>query len=161
MFEIDGGKLLIIGIVALVVIGPKELPAVLRQVGQAIARLRRMAAEFQGQFMQAMREAELDDVQKDIVGKVDVDGLNPFASVRKEIASVKSDLQAALDPRIGNGVAATPVDPAPPQPSAAVEATATIEAAPATSEAPPASADAANSQGANPPIHPAGQGGTA
>ena len=64
MFDIDSGKLLIIGIVALVVIGPKELPGVLRQVGNALGKVRRMAAEFQGQFMEAMRESELEELKR-------------------------------------------------------------------------------------------------
>src|SRR5437868_11845043 len=64
MFDISWGKLVIIGVVALLVIGPKELPAVLRQLGQAMAKIRRMAAEFQGQFQDAMREAEMADLKK-------------------------------------------------------------------------------------------------
>jgi len=64
MFDISWGKLVIIGVVALLVIGPKELPAVLRQLGQAMAKIRRMAAEFQGQFQEAMREAEMADLKK-------------------------------------------------------------------------------------------------
>ena len=66
MFDLDAGKLIIIGIVALVVIGPKELPRVMRQVGQAIGKLRRMAADFQGQFMDAMKEADIEDLKKEI-----------------------------------------------------------------------------------------------
>jgi sec-independent protein translocase protein TatB len=65
MFDIGWGELLVIGIVALVVIGPKELPGVVRTIGQSIAKLRRMAADFQHQFNEAMREAELADLQKD------------------------------------------------------------------------------------------------
>lgn len=101
MFDIDGGKLLIIGIVALVVIGPKELPGVMRQVGQAIAKLRRMAAEFQGQFMEAMREAELDELRKDVtkMAKVDLDGLDPFDTVKKDVAATKADIESALEVR--------------------------------------------------------------
>jgi Tat protein translocase TatB subunit len=71
MFDIDSGKLLIIGIVALVVIGPKELPGVLRQVGNALGKVRRMAAEFQGQFMEAMRESELEELKKDVQKMID------------------------------------------------------------------------------------------
>ena len=67
MFDFDAGKLIIIGVVALIVIGPKELPRVLRQLGQAYSKMRRMAADFQGQFMEAMREAELDDIGPDVV----------------------------------------------------------------------------------------------
>jgi sec-independent protein translocase protein TatB len=107
MFDIDGGKLLIIGIVALVVIGPKELPGVMRQVGQAIARLRRMAAEFQGQFMDAMREAELDELRKDVtnLAKVDMNGLDPFDAMKKDVAATKADIESALEVRA--------VEPAP------------------------------------------------
>jgi sec-independent protein translocase protein TatB len=61
MFEFDAGKFVIIGIVALIVIGPKELPRVMRQVGQMVAKLRRLSAEFQAQFMDAMREADLQE----------------------------------------------------------------------------------------------------
>jgi|ERR1043165_1249147 sec-independent protein translocase protein TatB len=64
MFDISWGKLVIIGVVALIVIGPKELPTVLRTVGQWMGKIRRMAAEFQGQFQEAMREAEMADLKK-------------------------------------------------------------------------------------------------
>jgi sec-independent protein translocase protein TatB len=63
MFDFDVGKLFIIGIVALIVIGPKELPRVLRQVGQAVAKLRRVSADFQKQFMDAMHEADMADLK--------------------------------------------------------------------------------------------------
>ncbi len=94
MFDFDAGKLLVIGVVALIVIGPKELPRVLRQVGQAIGKLRRMAAEFQTQFMDAMKEADLEDLRKEAAklaeaGKVNVD-FNP-------VATLKSDLTSALE----------------------------------------------------------------
>src|SRR2546430_17592609 len=66
MFDFDAGKLIIVGIVALIVIGPKELPRVMLQVGQAAAKMRGMAAEFRSQFMDAMREAEIDDINSDV-----------------------------------------------------------------------------------------------
>src|SRR3954471_13644099 len=64
MFDISWGKLVIIGVVALLVIGPKELPMVLRTVGQWMSKIRRMASEYQGQFQDAMREAEMADIKK-------------------------------------------------------------------------------------------------
>src|ERR1700677_5011277 len=71
MFDLDAGKMLVFGIVALAVIPPKDLPRVLRTVGQYVGRMRRMAAEFQGQFMDAMEEAEkaadLESVKKEFV----------------------------------------------------------------------------------------------
>ena len=73
MFDIAWGELVVIGVVALVVIGPKELPGVLRAVGHWTTKVRRMAAEFQGQFQEAMREAEMADLKKE------VDNLNSAA----------------------------------------------------------------------------------
>jgi sec-independent protein translocase protein TatB len=65
MFDIGWSELLVIGVVALVVIGPKEWPGVVRTIAQNIAKLRRMASDFQGQFTDAMREMELADLKKD------------------------------------------------------------------------------------------------
>jgi len=76
MFDFGAGELVVIGVVALVAIGPKELPGLLRTVGQAVGKLRRMAGDFQGQFNDAMREAELADAQKMISDlKKDVSGI--------------------------------------------------------------------------------------
>jgi len=88
MFDFDVGKLLIFGIVALVVIPPKDLPRVMRAAGQIMAKMRRMAAEFQSQFMEAMREAELDSV------KAELD------SVKKELVELErsAKIDAAVDP---------------------------------------------------------------
>jgi sec-independent protein translocase protein TatB len=66
MFDFSWGELLLIGVVALIVIGPKELPGVLRMVGQWVGKIRRMAAEFQSQFHEAMREAEMADLKKQV-----------------------------------------------------------------------------------------------
>ncbi len=64
MFDIGWSELVLIGVVALIAIGPKELPGVLRMVGQWMGKARKMAAEFQGQFQEAMREAEMADLKK-------------------------------------------------------------------------------------------------
>ena len=64
MFDIGWSELLDIAVVALIVIGPKELPTVLRTVGQWTTKIRRMAGEFQSQFQEALREAEMADLKK-------------------------------------------------------------------------------------------------
>ncbi len=64
MFDIGWGELVVIGVVALIAIGPKELPTVLRTIGQYMGKVRRMANEFQGQFQEALREAEVADLKK-------------------------------------------------------------------------------------------------
>jgi sec-independent protein translocase protein TatB len=66
MFDIGWSELVVIGVVALIAIGPKELPGVLRMAGQWIGKVRRMAAEFQGQFQEALREAEMEDLKKQV-----------------------------------------------------------------------------------------------
>lgn len=94
MFDIGWGELLVIGIVALVVIGPKELPSLLRTMGQGMAKLRRMASEFQGQFQEAMREAELADLKKEADKLTEsAMSMNPLTQVEK----IGDDLQKALD----------------------------------------------------------------
>ena len=91
MFDIGWGELVVIGIVALIAIGPKELPTVLRTLGQFMGKVRRMANEFQGQFQEAMREAEMADLKKhaeDIKSSVgDLANFNPIANTQKEIES--------------------------------------------------------------------------
>ena len=57
MFDISWGELILIGMVALIAIGPKELPGALRTLGQWMTKIRRMASDFQSQFQEAMREA--------------------------------------------------------------------------------------------------------
>jgi sec-independent protein translocase protein TatB len=66
MFDIGWSEIVVIGVVALIVIGPKELPAVLRAIGQWTTKIRRMAGEFQSQFQEAMREAEMADLKKQV-----------------------------------------------------------------------------------------------
>src|ERR1700742_95829 len=64
MFDIGWSELALIAVVAWVAIGPKELPGVLRTVGQWAGKIRRMASEFQGQFQEALREAEMGDLKE-------------------------------------------------------------------------------------------------
>ena len=62
MFDIGWSEFVLIAVVALIAIGPKELPGVLRTVGQWMGKARKMAAEFQSQFQEAMKEAEMADL---------------------------------------------------------------------------------------------------
>ena len=135
MFDIDSGKLLIIAIIALVVIGPKELPGVLRQVGLALGKVRRMAAEFQGQFMEAMRETELEELKKDVQKMSDSAHFNfdPLADVKSQLEDVSSQVETSLAAPIA------PVESADlpaPEPTLAAEPAPEQIAAPEASPAP-------------------------
>ena len=92
MFDIGWTELLVIAVVAVVVVGPKDLPRALRAVGRWTGKVKRMARDFQGQFNEALREAELESVKKDIeeVGRID-----PLAEVRKEVTEVDKSLKTA------------------------------------------------------------------
>ena len=84
MFDIGWSELVVIGVVALIAIGPKELPGVLRTVGQWMGKIRRMASEFQGQFQEAMREAEMADLKKQVDEMTNAaTGLHQLRSARR------------------------------------------------------------------------------
>lgn len=107
MFDLSWSELLLIAAIALVVIGPKELPRVLRTIGQSLTKLRRMAGEFQSQFNAAMREAELDEIRNNVQQMQDAArsvtssplssaALNPFRAVRDELRdAVRMPLDAS------------------------------------------------------------------
>ena len=89
MFDFDASKLLIVGVIALIFIPSKDLPRVLRQVGQFVSKARRMASEFQGQFMDAMREADVADLKREAQklaesARVDV-GLDSITDLRSHV----------------------------------------------------------------------------
>ena len=66
MFDIGWSELLVIAVVAIVVVGPKDLPKLMRGFGHYAGKLRRAASDFQRQFEEAMRESEIDEVRKAI-----------------------------------------------------------------------------------------------
>jgi sec-independent protein translocase protein TatB len=115
MFGIGWSEFVVIGVVALIAIGPKELPGVLRMVGQSLGKIRRMANEFQGQFQEAMREAEMADVRKELddlsKSATDIGNIDPVADANagREIDRVVSEGAADVTP-----VEVTPVEVTPP-----------------------------------------------
>jgi sec-independent protein translocase protein TatB len=139
MFDIGWSEFALIAVVALIAIGPKELPGVLRMVGQWMGKARKMAAEFQGQFQEAMREAEMADLKKSFDEvKEAASGFttgNLMTSLEKDVSSalriddVDKPVQAATDtPAID-----PPAIPATSQ-AAAPETSAQASAPPAASE---------------------------
>jgi sec-independent protein translocase protein TatB len=129
MFDIGWSELLLIGIVALIAIGPKELPGALRTLGQWMAKVRRMASEFQNQFHEAMREAELADLKKEVdemaTKAQSYAHFDPIDDIRKDIekaASPPPDLDTLTDTAASPPpAAAPPAATAPESPPAATE----------------------------------------
>jgi len=145
MFEIGWSEILLIAIVAIVVIGPKDLPRVMRAVGQWAGKAKRMSREFQAQFKEALREAELEGVRNDIT---DIMATDPLKDVKTEMAKVETGLRTDLS---GSGApmttAAAPAEPVSPAAGLPLAVTPEVEtaAAPVASEnaEPPAAVKAA------------------
>lgn len=98
MLDISWTEFLLIGVVALIVIGPKELPAVLRTLGQWTRKVRSMAADFQNQFQEAMREAEMADLKKDIDDITSgIKSFDPLKDVRADVEAAGRDIQSSLE----------------------------------------------------------------
>src|ERR1700689_5388952 len=98
MFDISWTEFLLIGIVALIVIGPKELPGVLRTLGQWTRKVRSMAGDFQNQFQEAMREAEMADLKKEVDDLAhDFKHFDPLKSVRDDVEAAGKDIERSFD----------------------------------------------------------------
>src|SRR4051794_32154479 len=135
MFDIGWSELVVIAVVALIAIGPKELPGVLRMVGQWMGKARKMASEFQGQFQEAMREAEMADLKKSFdevkEAATGLAGGNIMTSLQKDVGDALqiADIDKPNDTAAGEAQAAsavgepvTPTTPEAPTPETFVEA---------------------------------------
>jgi sec-independent protein translocase protein TatB len=133
MFDIGWSELVVIAVVALIAIGPKELPGVLRMVGQWMGKARKMASEFQGQFQEAMREAEMADLKKSFDEVKDtataLSPANVMTSLQKDVSDAlqigdidkpATTTDAQVAGAIGEPV--TPTTPAAPTPETFAEA---------------------------------------
>ena len=97
MFDISWSEFLLIGVVALIVIGPKELPAVMRTLGQWTRKVRGMASEFQNQFQEAIREAEMADLKKEVDDLAEgVKNFDPLKEVRADVETMGENVKRSL-----------------------------------------------------------------
>lgn len=94
MFDIGWTELLVIAVVAILVVGPKDLPNMLRTLGRYAGKLRRTAGEFRDQFDEAMRESDLDDLRSTIS---EVDKYNPVSRVRNAVTESLNPLKDAAE----------------------------------------------------------------
>jgi len=137
MFGIDSPELLVIAVVALVVIGPKELPGLLRSWGKWMAQMRAMASEFRGHVDEMVRQSELDEVKKQLESGpgVDLKSLDPTRQIRSAIQEGMAEGEKAFAE--AKSTFDNPLAEPESAPQIAAEAApgAAIEAAPASSEA--------------------------
>ena len=155
MFGIDSPELLVIAVVALVVIGPKELPNMLRSWGKWMSQMRGMASEFRGHVDEMVRQSELDEVKKQLESApgLDLQALDPTKEIKNAIQEgmaegekIMADAKAQIDnplvePESAPQIAAEPALAQAAAPEPAAEPTA--EPAPVVAEAPPVAEPAA------------------
>ncbi|MFN3668631.1 MAG: Sec-independent protein translocase protein TatB [Brevundimonas sp.] len=131
---IGGFEILVIGIVALLVVGPKDLPLLMRKIGKVMARARAMANEFRSSFDEMARQSELDELRKEVEALRTGQGMHPlgaeadaaFREIRDDLnrplTSAAPTLLAAPDEWPDNGPVMTPLDPEPAaEPAATAE----------------------------------------
>lgn len=102
MFEVGYSEILVIAIVLIVVVGPKDLPKMLRAFGRMMTKFRTVSGDFRRQFDDALREAELDEVRKTISDVRNLDPRNQlreaFNPLRQATSSLKSEVENAIKP---------------------------------------------------------------
>jgi len=97
MFDIGWTEMLVISVIALLVVGPKDLPTMLRTVGQYVGKAKRMAREFQSQFDDAVRDSDLDEVRKSFE---DLKSANPTGEIGKALSPLTEaadDLKSTVE----------------------------------------------------------------
>ncbi|GLQ39171.1 hypothetical protein GCM10007908_27910 [Rhizobium albus] len=116
MLDLGWGEILVIAIVLILVVGPKDLPRVLRTFGRTMTKLRSMAGEFRSQFDEALKEAELDDVRKTVN---DARSLNPARELRDALNPLKQagdDLRSDINKAMRDKPTVAQKDPSAPAP---------------------------------------------
>ena len=94
MFDLGWGEMAVIALVAIIILGPKELPHALKTLGRAIRKVREVSREFQGHVDEMVREAELDDVRKQLE---DVKGKGITKALQEQV-DPKGEFDIRLDP---------------------------------------------------------------
>lgn len=102
--DIGGTELLIIAAVALIVVGPKDLPVLLRKLGQFVGRMRGMASEFRASFDEMARQSELDELRREVQAMRSGQFSNPVQEAADAARDVKvDDVFADIDASLSSG----------------------------------------------------------
>ncbi|MGR4866440.1 Sec-independent protein translocase protein TatB [Caulobacter sp. LARHSG274] len=123
--DIGGSELLVLAIVALIVVGPKDLPVLLRKIGQFVGKMRGMASEFRASFDEMARQSELDELRKEVQAMRSGQYIQPFKDAADAARDVGlNETFAEIDASLNSGAvqpyppAAAPESPAVAEPAA-------------------------------------------
>lgn len=108
---------LIVGVIALIVVGPKDLPVLMRKVGQFVARMRAMAAEFRASFDEIARQSELDELRREVEAMRAGQVMRGAVGLGPETDQLFDDIHAELNPTQPNLPFAEPPPAEPPTPA--------------------------------------------
>ncbi|NBB63827.1 twin-arginine translocase subunit TatB [Pseudomonas sp. ODNR1LW] len=108
---IGGFELVVIGLVALLVVGPKDLPVLMRRVGQMVAKARAMANEFRSSFDEMARQSELDELRKEVEALRS--GQGPMYPLGAEADTAFKEINAGLTAPTPSAALPAPVEPEP------------------------------------------------
>lgn len=147
MFGIDSPELLIIAVVALIVIGPKELPSLLRSWGKWMTQMRGMASEFRGHVDEMVRQSELDEVKKQLESApgLDLQALDPTKQIKSAIQEGMAEGEKALAE--AKRTLDNPLAEPESAPQVALDSPASVE----TVDSPPVAIEASNAEPAREP----------
>ena len=138
LFDLGMSELLLIGVVALVVIGPKDLPKALRVAGFWVKKARTLSREFQSSVEQMIREAELDEMRQELKKASEIDLEKQFRETIDPTGSLAESLKPPELPKFSDAdVPAAPVSETQPQPAAEMPETEAAEPAVPTIAPPP------------------------
>lgn len=99
---IGGSELVLIAIVALIIVGPKDLPKLLRQLGRFVAKMRSMADEFRASFDDMARQSELDDLRKEVEALRSGKSVSPIINdIREDMRRIETDINQQIRPPVG------------------------------------------------------------
>ena len=130
LFDLGMSELLLIGVVALVVIGPKDLPKALRVAGFWVKKARTLSREFQSSVEQMIREAELDEMRQELKKATEVDLEKQFRETIDPTGSLAESLKPPELPKFSDAdVPAAPVPETQPEPAAEMPETEAAETA--------------------------------
>jgi sec-independent protein translocase protein TatB len=141
-----GGEFIIVAAIALIVVGPKDLPKMLRQLGRFVGKMRAMADDFKASFEDMARQSELDELRKEVEAMRTQNAPSIFADVHNEVRALDSEVREHLSldkPR-------PPVMTSIPEPTAAILSDPQMEGLPPKGAVP----EAAPEPIATPPAKP-------
>lgn len=110
---IGGSELILIAIVALIVVGPKDLPKLMRQLGRFVAKMRSMADEFRTSFEDMARQSELDDLRKEVEALRSGQSVSPVLDdIREDMRKIETEIDHNIKP-VGPSYSAAKDVPSP------------------------------------------------